>query len=273
MNVAADPTALDWLGESPAVTTPSEPGGRGGFLTDLIVELGFCTEREVADAVRIGRDTGKLPTALLVADGKLTGDELARAIAERNGLAYVDLPRFAVDESALLLVERSAAARYRAAPIAFAPDGTLVVALADPLDALAVSDIATITKSQIVPVVADAGEIEKLGSRMPETPPSSLAIFEQLSDPHLAIDQLPAGHGDAAELERLKRDLERERDTVDELAGQLLAAKRRAEAAEQRAEILTRRANALDRRAIDAERRAAEAEQRAGGQNGQRTGS
>lgn len=263
MSVQTDTPALEWLERNPAVIAPSEPGGRGGFLTDVLVELGFCEQRDVDDAVRVGREAGKQPTSLLIERGQLTGYELARATAERNGLAFVDLPQFELEESAQLLIERSAAHRYRAVPIAFAPDGTLVVALADPLDSLAVSDIAMITKSKLLPVVADPDEIETLIEAMPETPPASLAIFEELSDPN-ALTERSLGPNSAAELERLEREVERERDTLAQVAAQLVEAERRAGAAERRADVLAQRANALDQRAEEAERRAEEAERRAG---------
>ena len=149
------------------VEQPSQPGGLGGFLSDVIVELGFVDRDLVEDTVNEGRQVGKAAVALLLDRGELTSEQHARAIAERNGLPFVDLRRFELDETARQLVDRGAALRYRAIPIAFAADGSLVTALADPLDTLAVSDIAVMTKSDLVPVVADAAEIERLVEQLP----------------------------------------------------------------------------------------------------------
>jgi hypothetical protein len=153
---------------APGVEQPSQPGGLGGFLSDVIVELGFVDRDLVEDTVNEGRQVGKAAVALLLDRGDLTTEQHARAIAERNGLPFVDLRRFEVDETARQLVDRGAALRYRAIPIAFAADGSLVTALADPLDTLAVSDIAVMTKSDLVPVVADAAEIERLVEELPK---------------------------------------------------------------------------------------------------------
>jgi hypothetical protein len=163
--------------DAEGVDSPSQPGGLGGFLSDVIVELGFADRDLVEETVNEGRQVGKAAIALLLDRGELTSEQLARAIAERNGLPFVDLSRFKVDETARQLIDRGAALRYRAIPIAFAADGSLVTALADPLDTLAVSDIAVMTKSDLVPVVADAAEIERLVEELPKHRPSNDTLF------------------------------------------------------------------------------------------------
>ncbi len=136
----------------------------------MIVELGLASEAAVANALEESRFAARQPGALLVESGDLTANDLARAIAERNGFPHVDLDEFEVDDDAAQLIDRNAAMRYCALPIAFTPDGTLVVALADPLDALAVSDIAVITKTDLLPVVAAADELMARIERLPDRP-------------------------------------------------------------------------------------------------------
>ena len=116
---------------------PSVPGGRSGFLDDVIGELGFATPETLEIAVQEAREPGKTVGGVLIDGGAISEDQLARAIAERNGLPFVDLDEFEVDPVAQGLIGRSEALRYRAVPISFAAGGALVVALADPLDSLA----------------------------------------------------------------------------------------------------------------------------------------
>jgi type IV pilus assembly protein PilB len=122
------------------VVPPSEPGGRSGFLSDVIVELGFATEDAVEAAVREAR-SGTTVAQVLVESGTITEEQLARATAERYGLAYIDLDDFEVDRGAAALIRPSAAKRYKAVPVGFVGGG-LLVAMTDPADSLAVSDIA-----------------------------------------------------------------------------------------------------------------------------------
>jgi hypothetical protein len=168
----ADGTAF---ADSPGVTRPSSEDGRPGFLSDVIVELGYADADAVEEAVNQSRLAGKAPETLLLEQGVIDEEQLARAIAERNGLPFVNLAEFSIDDGAQRLIGTDIARRYRAAPIAFDEDGALVVVLADPLDALAVSDIGVITKSEIRPAVATESGIDALLATMPIAPPPKLA--------------------------------------------------------------------------------------------------
>src|SRR5215210_7823087 len=104
------------------IIPPSEPGGRSGFLSDVIVELGFASADEVESAVREAR-SGSTVAQVLVESGAITEEELARATAERYGLAYVDLEDFEVDRDAAGMIRPSAAQRYQAVPVGFVGGG------------------------------------------------------------------------------------------------------------------------------------------------------
>ena len=151
---------------SPGVSMPSTPDGRSSFLSDVLVELGYADQTAVNSAVEQSRLVGRVPESILVDTGAITEEQLARAIAERNGLPFVDVSNFPIDHGAQGLLGSDTAQRYRAAPIAFDQDGSLIVALADPLDALAVSDIGEITKSEVRPAVATDAGIDALLATM-----------------------------------------------------------------------------------------------------------
>ena len=97
------------------------------------------------------------PESLLLEIGLLSQDGLARALAERYGLDHVDLSVYAVQMGAANLVTSTAARRYQAVPIGFAGKRTLLVAMADPSNVLAVDDIAIMTGYEVRPVVAAPG--------------------------------------------------------------------------------------------------------------------
>lgn len=150
------------------VTPPTNPEGTGGFLSDVIVELGFVDPETVERAVEAAREPGRRVDRILLETGALTEEELARALAERYGIDHVDLDQFEVDMGAARLISRSTALRYRAVPIAFATDGALIVAVADPVDALAISDVEVMTKSETRKAVASGSTIDALAERLPE---------------------------------------------------------------------------------------------------------
>lgn len=149
------------------VTPPTSPGGRRDFLSDVIVDLGFVDRDTVEQAVEAAQAPGRTVARILLEGGALNEDQLSRAIAERHGLDHVDLEEFEVDSAAAALISRSAAVRYRALPVAFATDGALIVALADPVDALAVSDIAVMAKCEVRAAVASDAAIQARIERLP----------------------------------------------------------------------------------------------------------
>ena len=145
------------------VTPPSLSGAGRRFLSDILVELGFVTEADAEQAVQTARIPGQpTPEKVLLKSGAISEDQLARALAERYGLEHIDLSEFAVDTSAAGLLRKTAAKRYLAAPVGFADDGALVLAVADPGDALGLSDIAVMTKLAVRPAVSARSQIVEL---------------------------------------------------------------------------------------------------------------
>jgi type IV pilus assembly protein PilB len=160
--IDAAPAEEQWTG----VTGPSRRGSSPRFLTDVIVDLGLVPREQVESAIETSRGTGTMPERVLLDSGALTQDGLTRALAERYGLDHLDLGVFSVDMNAANLVSSSAAKRYQAVPVAFADKGTLLVAMADPSNVLAVDDIAIMTGYEVRVAVAPPEDIANLISRL-----------------------------------------------------------------------------------------------------------
>jgi type IV pilus assembly protein PilB len=148
----------------------SAPGARRGgsrrFLTDVIVELGLASRAAVDEALEVARNSGTTPEQQLLDGGALTQDGLARALAERYGLEHIDLTSVAVDMTAANLVSIPVAKRYQAIPVGFADERTLLVAMADPSNVLAIDDIAIMTGYDVRIAVAPPEDITGLISRL-----------------------------------------------------------------------------------------------------------
>ncbi len=136
------------------------------FLTDVIVSMGLVSRDAVDEALEVARNNAKTPERVLLESGALTADGLARALAERYGLQHLDLGSFNVDMSAANLVSSAVAKRYQAIPVAFADKRTLLVAMADPSNVLAVDDIAIMTGFEVRVAVAPPDDIATLISRL-----------------------------------------------------------------------------------------------------------
>src|SRR5436190_6558486 len=157
-----DPTA----GGPPGLTPPVARGRSSGFVTDVLVDLGFVPEDRARQAIEEARTAGKSPERLLLDQGAIDADQLARAVAERYGLEHVDLAEYQVDMAAANLISVNTARRYRALPIGFADKQTLIVAMADPTNVLAVDDIQIATALDCRVAVAAEEDIEALIGRL-----------------------------------------------------------------------------------------------------------
>jgi len=148
------------------LTPPRRRGGSSRFLTDVVVELGFADADTVNRAVEAGRSASIPPERMLLDQQAITAEQLSLAIAERYGLDHIDLGVFKVDMSAANLLSAAAAKRYGAVPVSYIDDHTLMLAMSDPANVLAVDDIALLTHLDVRPAVASAEDINALIMRM-----------------------------------------------------------------------------------------------------------
>ena len=154
----------------PGVTQYEAREGAPVFLSDMIIELGLAETAHVEAAVETARSSGETVGRILVREGRLTEDQLARALAARYGLSHIDLNEFEVDPDAANLLPPAAAERYKAVPVGFEMGGGLLVAMADPSDSLAISDIAFMTRLDVQAAVAAADLIQVLVASLPLPP-------------------------------------------------------------------------------------------------------
>jgi type IV pilus assembly protein PilB len=153
-------------GQWTGITRATRRGSSARFLTDVIVELGFATDEQVKDAIESSRASGTTPEKVLLSSGAVTADQLARALAERYGLDHLDLSVFQVDMAAANWITTAAAKRYQAVPVAFVDERTLLVAMADPSNVLAVDDIAIMTGHEVRVAVAAPDDVANLISKL-----------------------------------------------------------------------------------------------------------
>jgi len=153
-------------GGTPGLTPPMVRGRSSGFITDVIVDLGFVPDDRARQAIEAARTAAMPPEALLLQQGAITPDQLSRALAERYGLDHVDLSAYQVDMAAANLISVSTARRYRALPIGFVNHETLLVAMADPTNVLAVDDIQIATGLDCRVAVSADEDIDALIGRL-----------------------------------------------------------------------------------------------------------
>jgi type IV pilus assembly protein PilB len=150
----------------PGLTPPLGIAHSGMFTTDVLVELGFIDKERAALAVEEAHGVGRTPESILIEQKVIDANQVSRAVAERYGLYHLDLNSYTIDMGASNLISPAAARRYNAVPVGFLADDTVLVAMSDPSDVIAVDDIQMITGSVCRVAVAPPEDIEALIGRL-----------------------------------------------------------------------------------------------------------
>jgi type IV pilus assembly protein PilB len=198
--VVAHAVVPDPRGERPAAVTPATGNGGGAmrFLTQVIVDLGFAPRERVEAAMLAARDAGTTPDQLLVDQGVITLEQRARAIAERLGLDFLDLTQYRLDMAATNLLPADVARRCELVPVARVDNDTLVVAMADPANVVAIDDVeiqtgmnvrvAVATREDILAVIAN---MTRLDSAVTEVVDEDSLAEVEMFDVHDAASETP----------------------------------------------------------------------------------
>jgi type IV pilus assembly protein PilB len=148
------------------LSSPSRPGRSVRRIGEVVVDLGFADREAVEQAVAAARSQRKPTGQVLVEQGVLRQDQLARVVAERFGLDYIDLSVYEPDMGAVNLLSGEAIKRYQAVPVRFMEDGALLLAMADPTNILSIDDIAMITSRRVRVAATSAEDVKLLASRL-----------------------------------------------------------------------------------------------------------
>jgi type IV pilus assembly protein PilB len=181
MDIAPAPASV-----ATGITAPSHRGRSPKLIGDIVVGFGFAHREAVEAAIQEARETSRRTGEVLVERGVLTPDQLSRVIAERFGVDHVDLNIFRVDMTAANLLPPTAARRYSAVPVGFLDGHTLLVAMVDPGNVLAIDDISLMTSYQVRPAVAVQEDVTALIARLDQLEDAALEeVVEEDSGPEV----------------------------------------------------------------------------------------
>jgi type IV pilus assembly protein PilB len=169
---------------------PTRRGHSGAFVTDAIVDLGFASREQVEQAIAQSRTAGRSPEEILLEQGAIDAEQLSRATAERYGLDYVDLAIFHVDMAAANLISVKSARRHQAVPVYFFDESTLLLAMADPANVVALDDVQMGTGLNCRVAVAPAHDIDALVGKLSTL--QSTVSEPIMEDAEEAEDEAPA---------------------------------------------------------------------------------
>jgi len=134
----------------------------------------------------------------LVESGQLSRSQLASARAAQAGLPFVELLDFPVDANAIGLIPAAIARRYELLPLQFVGD-SLLVAMADPGNVVAIDDVRSIARRQVRLAVAEQQDLRAAIDRLyrADTELSNLAADIQTETAAAQIQEDEARDDDA----------------------------------------------------------------------------
>jgi type IV pilus assembly protein PilB len=125
---------------------------------DLLVEKGLITKEQLADCLKEQSGGGNRLGAILVEKGLITEEQLVDTVSERLGIPRVSIDSMVLDPEVVQRVSVDIARRYTLIPI-FAIGNNLTLAMADPLNIIAIEHVKYLTGADIKRAVAPSREI------------------------------------------------------------------------------------------------------------------
>ena len=128
---------------------------------DMLLNEHVITEEQLEQALPVAKEKHKKIGETLIEMGFTTEVEIAKALSQQLGMDLVNVSAINIPEEVLRLASDSVLRKHVMIPIAFAQNNANVVfvAMADPMDMLALDDFAIITNLQPEPVVSTARDI------------------------------------------------------------------------------------------------------------------
>ena len=175
-------------------------------LQDVLLERGLLTKERLDEALAVHRKEGGSLSKILVERGYIDEAALQESLAHALSVPPIDLQKYSLDEDTVHLIPESLARRYGI--IALSKLGTtLTVAMADPLNVIAIDDLRMQTGLNIEPTVARASDVEKLITKYYSDSGESDALMAEIERSGEAADEAVEMLGNSDEASESAFDL------------------------------------------------------------------
>ncbi len=141
-------TALDRLRAMPVLK-----------LGEALTELNLLSAEQLNEALDLQKQDRKKPLGeVLLELGYLSKDQLYQVLSQKLGIPAVDLSKFRIDPAVLKALPDDLVRKYLVVPLCY-DQGSLVVAMANPLDPEPIERVRFMTQGRAMPVMATAADI------------------------------------------------------------------------------------------------------------------
>ena len=124
----------------------------------MLLEQSLVTEEQLRECINMHRSTGQSLPTLLVEKGYLSEEDLVITLSEQLGIPHIRVAHYSISKDVLAEVPETLARQYLMLPVSVTGD-VLTLAMADPLNIMALDDLRMLTSYEIEPVVAVSSEL------------------------------------------------------------------------------------------------------------------
>jgi len=134
-------------------------------LGEILVSQGRISGEQLSEGLRAQQTDGRSLGKILVSLGYIGEEELARALSTRLNVEYVEFSEADVNPEALKTIPEDVLVQHNAVPLRI-ENGRLLVAMSDPNDLLARSDLTISSGYPITAVIASRDAVEAIQGRL-----------------------------------------------------------------------------------------------------------
>lgn len=169
-------------------------------LGELLVRENLISLAQLREAQDEQRKAGERLSYTLTKLGFVDQNQLTTFMSEQYGVPAINLDEFEIDEDVLKLIPRELAAKHTLLPINRAAN-TLIVAMSDPSNLIAIDDVKFSTGYNVEPVVAGEASIREAIERYYDQSVSYADILDDMMDEDVDVVE-PGAEEDIVDLEK-----------------------------------------------------------------------
>lgn len=128
-------------------------------LTEILIKDKILTEAQLKKALKVQKQKGGSLKDILVNLGFVSEKDLMAALSQGLGIPPIALSRFKIDPEILKLIPRNFAKKYQIVPVSKV-GSILTVATADPLNVFAIDDIRSLTGFDVGTIIASPKDVQ-----------------------------------------------------------------------------------------------------------------
>lgn len=129
---------------------------------DILLQKGMINQSQLSTALKEQKEKGLMLGEMLIELGYIGRNDLNNVLCEHLKIEFIDVRTIDPKENILELLDENVMRKYTLIPIDYEKNnfGMLKVAMADPMNIVAMDDINIITGKQVIPYLANATDIK-----------------------------------------------------------------------------------------------------------------